>query len=54
VTPFAAILAGGVGVALVIRRWTRPPGPPPAAPPPVSDELRRRLERELEDMGREE
>src|SRR2546426_7407989 len=31
VTPFAAILMGGLGVTLVIRRWVRAPGPPPAA-----------------------
>ena len=53
VTPFAAILMGGLGVTLVIRRWVRAPGPPPAAPPPAADELRRRLARELEDMDRE-
>ncbi len=53
VTPFAAILMGGLGVTLVIRRWVRAPGPPPAAPPPAADELRQRLARELEDMDRE-
>ncbi len=53
VTPFAAILMGGLGVTLVIRRWVRAPGPPPAAPPLVADELRQRLARELEDMDRE-
>jgi cytochrome c-type biogenesis protein CcmH/NrfF len=53
-TPFAAVLAGGVGIALVIRRWTRmPPGPPPAAPPPTDDEQRRRLARELAAFDRE-
>src|SRR3989442_12942853 len=40
VTPFAAILMGGLGVTLVIRRWVRAPGPPPAAPPPAPDGLR--------------
>ena len=53
VTPFAAILAGALGVTLVIRRWVRAPGPPPAAPLPVADELRQRLARELEDLDRE-
>jgi cytochrome c-type biogenesis protein CcmH/NrfF len=53
VTPFAAVLAGGFGVTLVIRRWVRAPVPPLAAPPPATDELRRRLARELEDMDRE-
>ena len=51
VTPFAAILAGALGVSLVIRHWVRAPAPP--APPPVAEELRRRLARELEDMDRE-
>ena len=53
VTPFAAILMGGLGVTLVIRRWVRAPGPAPGAPPPAADELRQRLARELEDMDRE-
>jgi len=53
VTPFAALLAGALGVSLVIRRWVRTPARAPAAPPPVADELRRRLARELEDMDRE-
>ena len=54
ITPFAAVLAGGLGVTLVIRRWTRtPPAPPPAAPPPADDERRRRLARELAAFDRE-
>jgi cytochrome c-type biogenesis protein CcmH/NrfF len=53
VTPFAAILAGALGVSLVIRRWVRAPATAPPAPPPVAEELRRRLARELEDMDRE-
>jgi hypothetical protein len=54
ITPFAAVLAGGVGISLVIRRWTRtPPAPPPAAPPPADDERRRRLARELAAFDRE-
>ena len=54
IMPFAAVLAGGVGISLVIRRWTRtPPAPPPAAPPPADDERRRRLARELAAFDRE-
>src|SRR6266704_3208614 len=52
-TPFAALLAGALGVTLVIRRWVRAPGPAPSAPPPADGELRRRLARELADMDRE-
>ena len=52
--PFAAVLAGGIGISLVIRRWTRtPPAPPPGAPPPADDERRRRLARELAAFDRE-
>ncbi len=53
VTPFAAILAGALGVTLVIRRWVRAPAPAAAGEPPADDERRRRLARELEDMDRE-
>jgi len=57
ITPFAAVLAGGLGISLVIRRWTRTaPAPQPrpaAAGPPADDERRRRLARELEDFDRE-
>ena len=54
ITPFAAVFAGGIGIALVIRRWTRtPPAPPPALPPPADDDRRRRLARELADFDRE-
>jgi cytochrome c-type biogenesis protein CcmH/NrfF len=55
ITPFAAVLAGGIGVALMLRRWTRTPAPPPppsvAAPP--DDPLRRRLADELARLERE-
>jgi len=51
-TPFAAVLAGGVGVVLVIRRWSRRPPPPPPRAPAVDDELRRRLARELDELDR--
>jgi hypothetical protein len=55
VTPFAAIFAGTVGVALVIRRWSRKPPPPPPPPGGSADDpdLRRRLEKELADLDRE-
>lgn len=57
ITPFAAVLSGGVGVTLVIRRWVRAPAP--AAPAgsaggSAEDEaLRARLARELADMDRD-
>jgi cytochrome c-type biogenesis protein CcmH/NrfF len=54
ITPFAAVLAGALGVTLVLRRWARTPAPPPdPAPPFADDELRRRLARELADLDRE-
>jgi len=52
VTPFAAVLAGGVGVVLVIRRWSRQSPPPPPPPPAADDDLRRRLARELDELDR--
>ena len=54
IMPFAAVLAGGIGISLVIRRWTRtPPAAPPGAPAPADDERRRRLARELAAFDRE-
>jgi cytochrome c-type biogenesis protein CcmH/NrfF len=56
ITPFAVVLAGALGVTLVIRRWVKAPEPPagPGVPPsPADDELRRRLARELDDLDRE-
>jgi cytochrome c-type biogenesis protein CcmH/NrfF len=57
VTPFAAMLAGGLGVTLVIRRWVRErpaAAPAPAAPArPGDEERRRQLERELAALDRE-
>jgi cytochrome c-type biogenesis protein CcmH/NrfF len=61
VTPFAAVLAGGLAVTVVIRRWVRTTRPAPAADgsrpqpgsTPADDELRRRLARELADFDRE-
>jgi hypothetical protein len=47
------VLAGGIGISLVIRRWTRIPPGPPGAPPPADDERRRRLARELAAFDRE-
>jgi cytochrome c-type biogenesis protein CcmH/NrfF len=53
-TPFVAILVGGVGVAIVIRRWTRSaPPPPPVAPPDADPALRERLARELARLDEE-
>ena len=42
-TPFAALLAGGLGVTLVIRRWVRTPAPAGAALPPAAEDAERRL-----------
>jgi cytochrome c-type biogenesis protein CcmH/NrfF len=53
ITPFAAVLAGGVGVTLVIRQWTRTVPPPSPEPPAPDDELRRRLARELAELDRD-
>jgi cytochrome c-type biogenesis protein CcmH/NrfF len=53
ITPFAAVLAGGLAMTVVIRRWVRAPQPPPPAAVHASDELRRRLARELADFERE-
>ena len=56
ITPFAVVLAGALGVSLVVRRWVRTPPPAPgrAAPPIGADDaLRRRLARELADLDRE-
>src|SRR5439155_4456058 len=50
--PFAAVLAGGVGVVVVIRRWSRQSPPPPPPPPAADDDLRRRLARELDELDR--
>ena len=55
ITPFAVVLAGGLGISLVIRRWVRNPTAPAPAPVggPADDELRRRLAKELADLDRE-
>jgi cytochrome c-type biogenesis protein CcmH len=52
ITPFAVILAGGLAMTRVIRRWVRAPhvAPIPAA---ATDEMRSRLARELADFDRE-
>jgi cytochrome c-type biogenesis protein CcmH/NrfF len=58
-TPFAALLAGGLGVTFVLRRWARAAPLPRAAPnagaapPAAEDALRRRLARELADFDRD-
>ena len=53
ITPFAVVLAGALGMTLVIRRWVRAPKPAGPVPAAASDELRRRLARELADFDRE-
>ncbi len=55
VTPFAAVLLGGLGVTVVIRRWVRTPVPavPVVAAAAGDDPLRARLARELADMDRD-
>jgi cytochrome c-type biogenesis protein CcmH/NrfF len=54
ITPFAVVLAGALGVILVIRRWTRTVSPAAAAvASPTSDPLRQRLARELDELERE-
>jgi cytochrome c-type biogenesis protein CcmH len=54
-TPFAAVLLGGLAISMVIRRWVRTgPAPAPAPPPRAAgdDALRQRLARELEELDR--
>ena len=54
VTPFAAILAGALGVTVVVRRWTRAPAPAASPGPGAGDpELRARLARELAELERD-
>jgi cytochrome c-type biogenesis protein CcmH len=55
ITPFAVVLAGALGVTLVVRRWTRAPVPAagPGSPVAADPELRARLARELADLDRE-
>jgi cytochrome c-type biogenesis protein CcmH len=54
ITPFAVVIAGGLGVTLVLRRWARAPAPAPAPPSGAVDpELRARLARELAELERD-
>jgi len=53
ITPFAVVLAGALGVILVIRRWARAPAAPAPTPDPGDDALRQRLARELADLDRD-
>lgn len=53
--PLTAILAGGVGLGFMLKRWRTPHDEaPPAAPPPVAsasrDEYDARLDEELKDL----
>jgi cytochrome c-type biogenesis protein CcmH/NrfF len=54
--PLSAIAAGGVGLAVLLRRWRRPgPGGPAPVPPttatgPGTDEYDARLDEELKDL----
>lgn len=55
-TPFAAVLAGGLGITWMLRRWIRAApaaGSAVPAPPAADDTLRQRLARELADLDRE-
>jgi cytochrome c-type biogenesis protein CcmH len=47
ITPFAVLLAGGVGIVFVFGRWRSSPPLPASDANPVDPELKRRLEREL-------
>jgi cytochrome c-type biogenesis protein CcmH/NrfF len=55
ITPFAVVLAGGLGVTLVLRRWARAPAAAPAPPSGAAadPELRARLARELAELERD-
>lgn len=54
VTPFVAIIAGGVALFFVLRAWARRGSQAPAAveaiKPEVKDEYRRQLEKELNEF----
>lgn len=54
ITPFAAVLLGGLGLALVVRRWVKAAAvnPPPPSPGAASERLRAKLERELAELDR--
>jgi cytochrome c-type biogenesis protein CcmH len=47
ITPFAVLLAGGVGIVFAFGRWRSSAPLPTSDPNPVDPELKRRLEREL-------
>jgi cytochrome c-type biogenesis protein CcmH len=53
ITPFAVVLAGGLAMTLVIRRWVRAPHAAAPVPAATSDEMRSRLARALTDFDRE-
>jgi len=58
ITPFAALLAGGVLIVFTARRWHREPDSPPSQPAPAAPdensfdpELRRKLAEDLRKGG---
>jgi len=54
VTPFVAVLMGGLGIVIAVRRRRPAVAASPAPAPPRGDpDLRARLERELEDLDRD-
>jgi cytochrome c-type biogenesis protein CcmH/NrfF len=51
--PYVAIVGSALMILVVIRRWRGPAavaGTPAAAKPPISDDARRRLDDELDDV----
>ena len=53
ITPFAAVLSGGLVLLLVIRRRSQAPSPVIASAPQGSDDLRAKLARELAALDEE-
>ena len=53
VVPFAALGAGLVLVAVVVRRWSRRPAAGAAEPVAIDEATRARIRRELAELDRE-